>query len=146
MNDSTPRRWNHPKLSRRTAVQAGAIGMLGLGINHVAALRAAERASSFNSPSTPAGPKGVRAGSARACVYIFLSGGLSQHESFDPKPDAPADVRGEFQPIATKRRRMAIRFGAALTLNTLFRTNRKSRLKNPMIASTKPRASRSVPA
>ncbi|MFM7071297.1 MAG: DUF1501 domain-containing protein [Planctomycetota bacterium] len=90
MNAITPQAWNHPRLSRRAAVQAGAIGMLGLGMNHVAALRAFEPAA------------GIRAGSAKACVYIFLSGGLSQHESFDPKPDAPADVRGEFQPIATQ--------------------------------------------
>ena len=34
-------------------------------------------------------------------IYIFLSGGLAQHESFDPKPDAPAEIRGEFRPIAT---------------------------------------------
>jgi hypothetical protein len=40
--------------------------------------------------------------SAKAVIYIFLSGGLAQHESFDPKPDAPEGIRGEFQPIATK--------------------------------------------
>ncbi len=34
-------------------------------------------------------------------IYIFLSGGLAQHESFDPKPDAPEGIRGEFRPIAT---------------------------------------------
>jgi hypothetical protein len=35
-------------------------------------------------------------------IYIFLSGGLAQHESFDMKPDAADDVRGEFNPIQTK--------------------------------------------
>jgi hypothetical protein len=35
-------------------------------------------------------------------IYIFLSGGLSQLESFDPKPDAPAEIRGEFRAIATR--------------------------------------------
>ena len=39
---------------------------------------------------------------AKACIYIFLSGGLAQHDSFDPKPHAPAEVRGEFQSIETK--------------------------------------------
>ena len=34
-------------------------------------------------------------------IFIFLSGGLAQHESFDPKPDAPEGIRGEFRPIAT---------------------------------------------
>jgi hypothetical protein len=79
--------WRHPRISRRTAVQAGAIGLLGLGTNHLEALRAA----------APAGAAG--GGRARSCIYIFLSGGLAQHESFDLKPDAPDEIRGEFRPI-----------------------------------------------
>lgn len=79
----------HPIVSRRTAVQAGALGLLGLGINHLHALRAA----------TPRAGQG--GGTAKACIYIFLSGGLAQHESFDLKPDAPDGIRGEFRPIAT---------------------------------------------
>jgi hypothetical protein len=39
---------------------------------------------------------------AKAVIYIFLSGGLGQHDSFDLKPDAPAEIRGEFSPIATQ--------------------------------------------
>ncbi|MGE3315513.1 MAG: DUF1501 domain-containing protein [Planctomycetaceae bacterium] len=78
----------HPLISRRTAVQAGAVGILGLGMNH---LRALQGAASSETP----------AATAKSCVYIFLSGGLSQHESFDPKPDAPDQIRGEFRPIAT---------------------------------------------
>lgn len=35
-------------------------------------------------------------------IYIFLSGGLGQQDSFDMKPDAPREIRGEFQPIATQ--------------------------------------------
>lgn len=78
---------SHPLLvRRRTAVQAGAIGLLGLGLNHLAGLRECVGSS------TPR---------ARTCIYIFLSGGLAQHDSFDPKPDAPAEIRGEFAPIAT---------------------------------------------
>src|SRR5204863_4286690 len=38
---------------------------------------------------------------AKSVIYIFLSGGLAQHESFDPKPNAPESIRGEFTPIAT---------------------------------------------
>jgi hypothetical protein len=38
----------------------------------------------------------------RAVIYVFLSGGLAQHESFDPKPEAPDTIRGEFAPIATR--------------------------------------------
>jgi hypothetical protein len=81
----------HPVFSRRTALQAGTIGLLGLGLNHVQALRAA----GVPEGSRPAG------GKASACIYIFLSGGLTQLDSFDLKPDAPAEVRGEFRPIAT---------------------------------------------
>jgi hypothetical protein len=71
--------------TRRTALQAGAVGLLGLGMNHLQALRAV-------------GP----APRARACIYIFLSGGLAQQDSFDLKPDAPDTIRGEFKPIATR--------------------------------------------
>jgi len=78
----------HPRVSRRTAVQAGAVGLLGLGMNHLAGLRAATGEST-----------GQR--TAKSCIYIFLSGGLSQFESFDPKPDAPDGIRGAFRPIAT---------------------------------------------
>ncbi|WP_166831500.1 DUF1501 domain-containing protein [Thalassoroseus pseudoceratinae] len=80
----------HPQVSRRTAVQAGAIGLLGLGMNHRAAL--AEASPNGRGPS----------GTAKSCIFIFLSGGLAQHESFDMKPDAPDTVRGEFQPISTE--------------------------------------------
>ncbi len=38
---------------------------------------------------------------AKSCIYIFLSGGLAQQDSFDLKPNAPDTVRGEFNPIAT---------------------------------------------
>jgi len=41
-------------------------------------------------------------GKAKSCIFIFLSGGLAQHESFDMKPDAPESIRGEFKPIQTK--------------------------------------------
>ena len=84
--------FDHPaRISRRTAVQAGSIGLLGLGMNHVDALRAAAEESGDRLVPT-----------ARTCIYIFLSGGLAQHDSFDMKPHAPEDIRGEFTPISTK--------------------------------------------
>jgi hypothetical protein len=93
---NTSHHGSHPIVTRRTAVQAGALGLLGLGMNHLEALRAA---------TTPAGSAG---GTARSCIYIFLSGGLAQHESFDLKPDAPDGIRGEFRPIATRTPGIAI--------------------------------------
>lgn len=74
----------HP-VTRRFALQAGAVGLLGLGTGDLAALAA----SASKRP-------------AKACIFIFLSGGLAQHDSFDLKPDAPAEVRGEFKPIDTR--------------------------------------------
>jgi len=83
-------RYEHTCVSRRTAIQAGAVSLLGLGLNHLQALR--ETAAEEHPTSVP---------QAKACIFIFLSGGLSQHDSFDLKPAAPDDVRGEFRPIAT---------------------------------------------
>jgi len=40
-------------------------------------------------------------GRARACLVIYLFGGPSQLDTFDLKPDAPDQFRGEFHPIAT---------------------------------------------
>ena len=83
--------WKHPKIARRTAIQAGAIGVLGLGMNHLLGLREAVALDGSSVQSK-----------AKSCIFIFLSGGLAQHESFDMKPNAPADIRGEFKPIATR--------------------------------------------
>ncbi len=61
-------------------------------MNHVAGLQSL---ADENGASVPP-PR------AKAVIYIFLSGGLAQHDSFDPKPAAPANIRGEFSPIATR--------------------------------------------
>ncbi len=83
----------HPglRVTRRRALQAGAIGLLGLGSHHLAALRALAEGA----PNAP-----VRR--AKSVIYIFLSGGLAQQESFDMKPAAPEGIRGEFRPIPTR--------------------------------------------
>src|SRR5947207_15991744 len=87
--------FSHPQFSRRTALQAGAVGLLGLGIGELRHLRAGERRGAGERPGSS------RPSSAKSVIYVFLSGGLAQHESFDPKPDAPAEVRGEFGTIPT---------------------------------------------
>ncbi|MBM79510.1 MAG: hypothetical protein CMJ78_02815 [Planctomycetaceae bacterium] len=76
----------HARFNRRTAIQAGAIGMMGM--NHLSALR--DAVADTNTTKRH-----------RSVIYIFLSGGLSQHESFDMKPHAPDKIRGEFNPIST---------------------------------------------
>lgn len=39
---------------------------------------------------------------ARSCIVLYCWGGMSHHETWDPKPDAPSEYRGEFSPIATR--------------------------------------------
>lgn len=44
----------------------------------------------------------VPLGKAKSCIIVYCWGGMSHHETWDPKPDAPADIRGEFSTISTK--------------------------------------------
>jgi len=84
---------SHPgdRITRRTMISAGAIGLMGMGVNHISGLKAmAEK------PGAKVNP-----GKAKSVIYIFLSGGLAQQDSFDMKPDAPDNIRGEFDPIRT---------------------------------------------
>ncbi|MBX9582757.1 MAG: DUF1501 domain-containing protein [Gemmataceae bacterium] len=77
-------------------IQAGAASVLNLGLPHL--LRADE------SRTTDA--------AADACVIVFLNGGPSHLDMWDPKPDAPAEVRGEFGTIPTSV--PGVRFGEHL--------------------------------
>src|SRR5262245_15240009 len=90
--------FGHPRLSRRAALRAGGIGILGLGIHDLEALRAiaADEKRATGSRALASGSAASDSErNAKSIIYIFLSGGLSQLESFDLKPDAPADIRGE---------------------------------------------------
>ncbi len=74
-------------LTRRSFLQAGALAMGGLTLPSLLQAEAsAERGASR---------------SQKAVIMVYLSGGLSHHDTFDMKPDAPAEIRGEFNPIAT---------------------------------------------
>jgi len=73
--------------SRRDFLQVGALSALGLGLPDL--LRA---------QSTPAPQRRVRADSV---ILVYLGGGLSHHDSFDMKPDQPAEIRGIYRPIDT---------------------------------------------
>lgn len=76
-------------LTRRRLLQFSGAGALGL---HLGGLWQAQAAQS---------PAARQQAKIRACILIFYYGGPSQLETFDLKPFAPAEVRGEFQPIAT---------------------------------------------
>ena len=68
--------------------------------NWLAATAAALSAQPFVSAGATDSVSMVR--KPRSVIYIFLSGGLAQQDSFDPKPNAPRDIRGEFQQVATQ--------------------------------------------
>ena len=77
-------------LSRRTFLHVGLVGGVGLTLDDYFRLRA--------SAATP-GRKGPK---AESCIHIYLPGGLAHQESFDPKPFAPVEYRGEMRAIDTK--------------------------------------------
>ena len=72
-------------------LRAGLLGTFGLGLDDLLRLRALR----------VAGPGAAAEARAKNCILIWLAGGPSHLDTFDPKPDAPADVRGEFKPIDT---------------------------------------------
>jgi hypothetical protein len=78
-------------LSRREVVRIGGLSALGLGLPTL--LRNNATASNLTRDQS--------FGRAKNVLFLWLQGGPPQHETFDPKPDAPAEIRGEFKPIAT---------------------------------------------
>ncbi len=94
-----PNRWRCDGLSRRDFLRVGGLGALGLP----ALLRSEARGDVGTAGRSPA------EASARSVILVYLGGGLSHHDSFDPKPDAPAEVRGKYGTIATKS--PGIRYG-----------------------------------
>src|ERR1700722_10365763 len=81
---------NHSqRVNRRRLLQLGGIGILGLGLPELL------HAASPENQSRSAGQQ------PKSCIFIVQYGGCSQVDSFDLKPDAPAEIRGPFKPIAT---------------------------------------------
>src|SRR5215207_11626798 len=77
-------------LDRRRLLSSGGLGMLGMNIAGL--LRAAAPTPGLLSP----GPAPIR-----SCILIFYYGGPSHLDTWDMKPHAPREIRGEFRPIAT---------------------------------------------
>lgn len=80
---------DHPHIGRRELLQVGGMSLLGAGLSDLLRLEA-------QAASAPTRKK------AKSVVFIFQSGGPSQHETFDPKPDAPEGIRGEYGTIPTR--------------------------------------------
>src|ERR1700722_12630288 len=76
---------NSKSPSRREFLKASAVGAVGLAV-----------------PGISTGTTQLPLGTATSCIFINMVGGPSHIDTFDPKPDAPAEVRGPFKPIQTK--------------------------------------------
>src|SRR4051812_7747747 len=76
-------------LSRRRLLELGGVAMVGLGLPEL-----------LQSKATAA-PYGQLSGKAKSCIFIVQYGGGSHHDTFDPRPDAPREIRGYYQPIPT---------------------------------------------
>ncbi len=75
--------WSYDEVTRRDVVRAGSLAALGF-------------VRPCSSPATI-----IRSEPDISCILLWLQGGLSHLDSFDPKPEAPSDIRGEFGVIDT---------------------------------------------
>src|SRR3954462_12393626 len=82
-------------VSRRELLRVGGAGLLGVSLSNLLALQA-------RGDVAPQGKKRAGFGSAKNFIFIFLQGGPSHIDIWDPKPDAPDNIRGQFKPIPTK--------------------------------------------
>src|SRR5436853_6351681 len=78
-------------VTRREILQVGGLGLLGLTLADWWRVRELQASPSSSEPG----------GRDPACIFIFLSGGPSHFETFDPKPNAPVNIRGPYSPIRT---------------------------------------------
>ncbi len=94
-------------LSRREWFTVGGASALGIGLPELWQARSAcgaEQTGSF--------------GRAKSCILIFLLGGPPQHETWDPKPDAPPEIRGDIGSISTSI--PAIRVGELMPMTAML--------------------------
>ncbi|MCH2201823.1 MAG: DUF1501 domain-containing protein [Fuerstiella sp.] len=78
-------------LTRRDSLHVGGLATLGLGLSD---LLKAQDTPALADPSSGFGR-------AKSCILLLPYGSPPQHETFDPKPNAPVETRGEFNPVAT---------------------------------------------
>jgi uncharacterized protein (DUF1501 family) len=78
--------------TRRDVIRVGWLGTLGLSLGSFLKLEAARAAGT----DRKAEPK------AKSVIHVYLQGGFAHMDSFDPKPDAPAEYRGVLEPVQTK--------------------------------------------
>ena len=87
-------------MTRRELLEVGGTSLLGLSLPQLLASDAARAAEAKAAPDRSGKlPDGF--GSAKRCIILFLYGSPSQMETVDMKPEAPAEIRGTMQPIAS---------------------------------------------
>lgn len=89
---ATPRTTIQTPLYRRQLLRAGGLGLLGLSLPQLFEAEALARTAT---------PSGNSLSQIKSCIVMFYYGGPSHHDTWDMKPNAPAEVRGSFGSIAT---------------------------------------------
>ena len=87
-------------IRRREWLRVGGLGVLGISLKDLLVQRSALAGPMPDNRLTD-GLAGVMFGQAKNVIFLWLQGGPPQHETFDPKPDAPIEIRGPFNPIQT---------------------------------------------
>ncbi len=87
-------------LSRRDCLRIGGLGAGGLSLGNLLAARVAAQDDARR--AVDVSRSAASFGRAKSVILFWLMGGPAQHETWDPKPQAPLEVRGPFQPIATR--------------------------------------------
>src|SRR5262245_60841719 len=77
-------------ITRREILRLSAAGVAGASLSGWLPGPAGDGARAAESPARP-----------KSCILLWMAGGPSHHDTFDPKPDAPAEVRGDLKAIAT---------------------------------------------
>src|SRR6266853_661815 len=78
--------------TRREMLWAGGLGLFGLGLPEYLSLNHTQANQTRSVPTS-------RSAKAKSCILLYLYGAPSQLETFDPKPDAPVEIRGTMKPI-----------------------------------------------
>jgi hypothetical protein len=88
-------------ISRREWLRVGGLSVVGLALPQLLAAEARSAPATDATSRLSKGLEGATFGRAKNVIFLWLQGGPPQHETFDPKPDAPTDIRGPFKPIAS---------------------------------------------
>lgn len=108
MNAPQPGTWNadsshFTRPTRRDLIRVGSLGALGLTLGDFLKLEARAKAAEPKKPEAK----------AKSVIHVYLQGGFAHMDSFDPKPDAPAEYRGILNTVETKVR--GVRFSEHMT-------------------------------